>query len=334
MKKIRFALIGAGRMGTRWASVLSKCPAVSLVIIADTGSGKAKELSLQIPGCRATKYDQTAINNKDVDAILISTPHKDLAPITSDVLKAGKHVLCEKPGAIRAEDIKKNIALAKKMRLTYMVGYNHRFHDGFLKARQLYQKGAIGEIIFVRARYGFGGRIGYNKEWRLNKTISGGGHLIDQGVHMLDLALSFVGPARKVHGFTSDRFWKQGVEDNAFVLLQGKNKTTASIHVSLTQWKPLHNFEIYGTKGYLSVEGLGMKYGDGERLVVGTRPADFAGKVKERIILCNSVADDSLALELQEFVNAIKQDRQTNPEPQTAYETLKIVEEVYRTNKL
>jgi predicted dehydrogenase len=243
-------------------------------------------------------------------------------------------VLCEKPGAIKSLEVKKNIFLARKKDLVYMVGFNHRFHDAFIKARLFYQKGYIGKIIFIRARYGFGGRIGYDKEWRLNKAISGGGHLIDQGVHMLDLAMSFIGKIAGVQGFISDTFWVPGSEDNAFVQIQGINKAIASIHVSLTQWKPIHNFEIYGTKGYLSIEGLGLKYGGDEKLVIGKRADDFTGEVKEKVIVCNPKADDSLTLELAEFVSAVKQGRSTIPSGWDAYETLKIVEKIYKDNKL
>lgn len=333
MKKIHFALIGAGRMGRRWAPVIAKYPGATLVMIADTGSGKAKDLAAQIPGCSAASV-KAVLSSNEVDAVLIATPHKYLSAITSAAFKAGKHVLCEKPGAIIAGEIKKNIALAENNKLTYMVGYNHHFHDGFIKARQYYKKGDIGKIIFIRARYGFGGRPGYDKEWRLNKAISGGGHLIDQGVHMIDLAASFLGEIKGTQGFLSDTFWKPGAEDNAFVLLQGRNKTIASIHVSLTQWRSIHNFEIYGTKGYLSIEGLGQKYGDGEKLVIGKRAADFTGEVKEKVIICNPKADDSLTLELAEFVSAIRQGRAVAPSPIEAYETLKIVKKIYAANKL
>lgn len=332
--KIHFALIGAGKMGTRWAFIISKSAHTCLDVIIDPKLKKAGDLAAQVPGCIATTDIKDILNNKDIDAVLIATPHKSLSPISSSALKSGKHVLCEKPGAIKSGQIKTNIALARKRGLTYMVGYNHRFHDGFIKARRLYKQGVIGKIIFIRSRYGFGGRLGYNKEWRLNKAISGGGHLIDQGVHMIDLARSFIGKVKETQGFLSDTFWKPGAEDNAFVLLKGTNKTVASIHVSLTQWKSLHNFEIYGTKGYLSVEGLGMKYGGGEKLVVGKRARDFTGQVKEKTVKCNSVADDSLALELTEFVSAIKQKRQPIPPAMDAYETLKIVEKIYANNKL
>ena len=332
--KIHFALIGAGRMGKRWTIVLSKYSNASLDVIVDAGSGRASDLAAQIPGCIATKDIKGVLSNKEINAVLIATPHKYLSPITSTALQSGKHVLCEKPGAIKSGEIKKNIILAREKNLVYMVGYNHRFHDAFIKARHLYQKGDIGKILFIRARYGFGGRIGYDKEWRLDKAISGGGHLIDQGVHMIDLAMSFIGEIRGVKGFTSDTFWKSGSEDNAFVLIQGRNKAIASIHVSLTQWKPIHNFEIYGTKGYLSIEGLGQKYGGGEKLVIGRRAVDFTGEVKEKVITCNPNADDSLTLELAEFVSAIRQGRQVVPSGVEAYETLKIVEKTYAANKL
>ncbi len=333
MRKLSFALVGAGRMGTRWAAVLSNHPKTALAYIVDTGSGKAKELAKQYPNTSTVDLE-AALNSKEVDAVLIATPHKHLSSITHAALSAGKHVLCEKPGAIKAKDIKKNLTLAEAKGLTYMVGYNHRFHDGFVKARQYYKKGEIGEIIFIRARYGFGGRPGYDKEWRLNKSVSGGGHLLDQGVHMIDLAKSFLGDVQKVSGFTSDTFWKHGIEDNGFVLLQSKSRNIASIHASLTQWEPLHNFEIYGTKGYLSVEGLGRKYGGGERLIVGKRPKNPGGDIEKKIIECNPNADDSLSLELDEFISAIGQDRSTVPSPAEAYETLKVVEDVYRSNRL
>lgn len=332
MKKIRFALIGAGKMGNRWAFVISKNPNASLDIIVDINGKESKILSDKIPGCTPTTNIASVMKNKNIDAVMIAIPHKFLSPITSAALKAGKHVLCEKPGANTSKQIKKNIALAQKKDLIYKIGYNYRFHDGFIRARKLFQKGVIGKLLFIRARHGFGGRAGYNKEWRINKDIGGGGHLHDQGTHLIDMAQSFMGKIKKVRGIRADNFWKAGTEDNGFVLLQDENNVIASIHSSLTQWKRMHSFEIYGTKGYLSVEGLGMRYGDGEKLVVGKRTANFESK--EKVVVCDAVADHSLAHELNEFISAIKRGTPINPTPLVAYETLKIVEEVYKTNKI
>ncbi len=321
---MRFALIGRGGMGKRWEGVIRK---------------HAEIVAFVDPKNLGTHTLEEALSIEDIDAVLIATPHGSLSSITQEALRAGKHVLCEKPGGLEASDIYNNAALARNKSLTYMVGYNHRFHDGFIKAHQIYKEGKIGEIIFIRARYGFGGRKDYDKEWRLNKSMGGSGELMDQGVHMIDLVLSFFDVEYDVSGFTSDTFWKKGNpdigEDNAFVLLKGKNnKELASIHVSLTQWKRMHNFEIYGTKGYLSIEGLGQRYGGDEngdeRLVFCKRKDNFSEDIKEEIIKCNPVADDSLKLMLEEFVSAIKEDRQTIPSWVDAYETLKVVEEVYR----
>ena len=333
MKKLSIALIGAGKMGKRWALIVGKNKNAALDWIISRTAQSTQSLAALVPHAQATTDWEMVLNDPKVHAVIIATPHRYLAPFSHQALMAGKHVLCEKPGALHSADIKKNALLAEKKGLTYMIAYNHRFHDAFIKARKFINTNAIGDIIFIRARYGFGGRMNYHKEWRLDQTISGGGHLIDQGVHMIDLVLSFIGKAR-VTGFTSDTFWKKGTEDNAFVLLQGRNKETASIHVSLTQWKPLHNFEIYGTKGYLSIEGLGMKYGMGEKLVIGKRSKNFSSEVKEELVICNSHADDSLALVLSEFIAAQRRKRTANPSPSDAYEVLKVVEKIYKENRL
>jgi len=310
-------LIGLGGMGSRWAGVVSKV--ASLDAIVD-------------PSIKGLPSINDVLGDKYIDAVLIVTPHKYLAPLTERALKAGKHVLCEKPGAITASQIKKNIELAKKKGLVYKVGYNYRFHDGFIKARRLFKKGVIGKLLFIRARHGFGGRIGYEKEWRINKEIGGGGHLHDQGTHLIDMAKSFIGTIKGVRGFMADMFWGTGTEDNAFVLLQGKNNVMASIHSSLTQWKRMHSFEIYGSKGFLIIEGLGMRYGEPEKLILGKRTKN-PDVVKEKIIKCNAVADDSLALELKDFISTVKRGKPF-PSPTDAFETLKIIEKIYRTNKI
>ena|SRR3990167_8885316 len=307
MKKLHFALIGVGKHGTRWAGVLGD----SLAVIVD-------------PNFNFIRL-KDVLASKDIDAVLIATPHEDLNLITLWALQADKHVLCEKPGAIRSDSIWALNILAKKKHLVYKIGYNYRFHDGFIKARKLYEKGAIGDLLFIRASHGFGAKKGYEKGWRMSKK-TGGGHLRDQGVHMIDMAKSFMGKIDKVQGFRADTYWGSGTEDNAFVLLKS-GKVIASIHSSLTQWKRKHTFELYGTKGYLIVEGLGMRYGEPEKLIVGKRTKD-PDVVKETVIKCDPVADHSLELELKDFMSG------SASNAMDAYETLKIVEEVYKANKI
>ncbi len=323
------ALIGAGGMGKRWVKAIQKVEKVNLVKIIDADLSRAQALAKDFPGCIALSEWQSSMKDKEIDVVLVVTPHKFLSETTLGALNHKKHVLTEKPGATSSRDVLKAIKLSRKNNLCYMVGFNHRFHEAYIKAREAVNASRIGEVIFVRARYGFGGRIGYEKEWRMNKKVSGGGELIDQGVHMIELACSFIGIPQEVKGFAQDTFWNSKVDDNAFVLLKNKKKL-ASIHVSLTQWKPIHNFEVYGTNGYVSIEGLGRRYGGTEKITIGKRNEDFTDSCEETIITCNPDADNSLVLELKEFISAIEQKRIPIPSGAEAYNTLKIIEKIYK----
>ena len=330
-KKLGVALVGVGGMGRRWLSAVQNTGAVALRFVCDKDIESAQKIAGGISGCRASDDWERVADSPDIDVAIVALPHVLLAPVSSVFLKNKKHVLCEKPGGMVPQDIKRNIALAKRNNVRYMIGFNHRFHDGFQKMRKLFEEGAIGDIMFIRARYGFGGRVGYEKEWRFKKEISGGGELIDQGVHMIDMARWFLADVSEAKGFTSDAFWHGGAEDNAFVILRNKKGISASIHVSWTQWKPLHSFELYGTEGYFVVEGLGKKYGGEERLTVGKRTRDF--KAEEQSVACDSNAEKSLEKELCEFVSAIKENRESDPSGSDGFEVLKIVHTIYGSEK-
>jgi len=318
-------------MGQRWAGVLAGEEKVNLKVIIDQDEEKAKKL--------AEKYNVSAgsdlisiIKDPLIDAAVVALPHKFLASTSLQFLKNGKQVLCEKPGARTAAELTSAIKAASQNNCRFMVGFNHRFHESHEKAKEFLKQGIIGDLLFMRAHYGFGGRPGYDKEWRHNKELGGGGELIDQGIHLIDLARWFLGDIVKVCGFTQNAFWKSAVEDNAFVLLKDQQGRVASLHASWSQWKPSYLLELFGTKGYLIIEGLGKKYGGKERLYIGKRSADF-GVEKEEVIECDTNADNSLRKELAEFISSLKEFREPSPSANDALEALKIVEEIYRAQK-
>jgi predicted dehydrogenase len=329
MSKYNIALIGAGAMGTRWLEGIHNTKSVRLVAVCDKKKVRAEKAAQNISPCAIHKDFVRIAKRDDIDAAIIVLPHNLLAQASRVFLEHGKHVLCEKPGGVKSKDIQKNIEIARKKRLRYMVGFNHRFHDGFAKAKKFFDKGVIGKPLFIRAKYGFGGRSDYTMEWRLKKEF-GGGELTDQCVHIIDLARWFLGTPRKVCGFAEDLFWKSGVEDNAFVVMKHKGNTLSSLHASWSMWKANHVFEIYGTKGYLVIDGLGKKYkgelGGAEKLIVGARTKDY--KEKEKIIKCETNANVSLAKELKEFVSAIRERREPSPSAKDAFEVLKITEKI------
>ena len=256
--QLRTAIIGCGLIGNKRARALGDCPLVTAV---DTNVARARQLAAQFPGCDASDDWQPAVARKDVDLIVVATTNDMLAPATLAAVKAGKHVLVEKPAARNFAEIEPILPAAKQAGVVVKVGFNHRFHPAFLKAREIVNSGVLGPLMFVRARYGHGGRPGMEKEWRGNPQIAGGGEMLDQGVHLIDLSRWFLGDFSEVSGRVATFFWDWPVEDNGFALLTTPTGQIAWLHASCTEWKNAFSFEIYGRNGKLHVEGLGGSYG-------------------------------------------------------------------------
>jgi predicted dehydrogenase len=185
----------------------------------------------------------------------------------------------------------------------------------------------MGELMFIRARYGHGGRIGYDKEWRADPKLSGGGELIDQGIHLIDLAGWFLGDFMKLDGHATTYFWKMPVDDNAFLDLQTAQGQTAWLHVSCTEWKNLFSFEIYGRHTKLHIEGLGGSYGveklfhyqmKPEMEIPDTKVYEFPG------------VDESWRMELAGFERDIQLKRKPDAGLAEARAALQIVETIYQ----
>ena len=236
------AIIGCGLIGRKRAQALG--PA-RLVACADKVIERAKSLAAEFPNAVVSNW-QDAIQNPQADIVIVATTNDFLAPITLAALRAGKHVLVEKPAARSSAELMPAVEAARQMNRLVRVGFNHRCHPALRKAHELSEAGALGELMFIRGRYGHGGRVGYEKEWRANPDISGGGEMIDQGVHMIDLARCFLGDFIEVDGFAHTYFWNMPVDDNGFMLLKTERQQMAFLHVTCTEWKNLFSLEIYG----------------------------------------------------------------------------------------
>jgi predicted dehydrogenase len=210
---------------------------------------------------RAVTDFKEAVADAQVNAVIVATINSTLAEISAAAIRAGKHVIVEKPAGISVKEIDELITLEKKYGVCVRVGFNHRFHPAFIKAREIFDSGVMGELMFIRARYGHGGRVGYDREWRADPKLAGGGELVDQGIHLIDLAGWFLGEFKKIDGHVATYFWDMPVDDNAFLDLQTAKGQTAWLHVSCTEWKNLFSFEIYGRHTKLHIDGLGGSYG-------------------------------------------------------------------------
>jgi predicted dehydrogenase len=322
---MNYAIIGCGLIGKKRLAGLPEDS--NLAVACDTNYRRAEDLlKLANSGRSMTDYRQ-AVTNKDVDAVIVATINSALAEISAAAIRAGKHVIVEKPAGISVKQIDELIVLAKQHGVCVRVGFNHRYHPAFQKAREIYQSGVMGELMFIRARYGHGGRVGYDKEWRADPKLSGGGELIDQGIHLIDLASWFLGEFKKVEGHAKTYFWNMPVDDNAFLNLQTAKGQTAWLHVSCTEWKNLFSFEIYGRNTKLHIEGLGGSYGV-EKLYHHQMKPEMG--IPDTTLYEYSLPDGSWKLEMTEFEDDVRRKRTPSAGLAEARAALEVVEEIYR----
>jgi len=319
---LRVAIVGCGFIGEKRARSLS---AGSLSVCCDTDLRRATALATNEQAKVETDWRRAVVRD-DVDIVIVATTHDLLAEITTAAVVAGKHVLVEKPAALRAAQLDVAIAESKANDVSVRVGFNHRYHRAFREARSIVDSGALGPLTHVRARYGHGGRIGYDREWRAVPAISGGGEAIDQGMHVIDLSRWFLGDFVDVHGFAERYFWDMPVEDNAFLLMRTAARQVASLHASWTEWKNTFSFEIFGRFGKLEITGLGGSYGI-ERLAYYKMLPELGPP--DTVIYEYPRADDSWATEYEAFVADIAAKRASNPGLEDAQAALRIVSQLY-----
>jgi len=323
---LRAAIVGCGLIGQRRAQTMT---GATLVACADIELKKATALAESAPGCIAFGDWREMIARTECDLMVVATLHDTLADITKAALARGRHVLVEKPAARRSAELEPVIALAERAGVRVRVGFNHRYHRALRKARELVDAGALGELMFIRGLYGHGGRIGYEREWRADPKLSGGGELIDQGPHLIDLARWFLGDFTVVEGFAGTFFWDMPVEDNGFMLLRTATGKTAFLHASCTEWKNMFSFEIYGRVGKIHITGLGGSYGV-ERLAFHRMLPQMGPP--ETTNWEYPMADDSWTVEFAEFIEDIRNVRPPAPGLADAHAVLRVIDQIYKAS--
>ena len=329
---IKVAIAGYGKIGQVRAQELSKNKDTEVVAVFDIK--KPEQLDEKIKFCES--YEE--LLTQDIDAVFVCAFNNVLADYTTLALKAGKHVFCEKPPARTSEELLSVIEAEKESELVLKYGFNHRYHYSVIEAKKLIDSGSMGKLLWLRGVYGKAGSIDYDKNWRNYKEISGGGILIDQGIHMLDLMRYFSGQDfTHINSFVTTSYWDIESEDNAFAIMQSDEKITAMLHSSATQWKHKFLLEMCFEEGYVHLDGIlsGTRSYAPEKLVVGRREFEditFAmGKPKENTTWFEN--DDSWKLEVDEFVDAmLGKATIQNGTSTDAYETLRLVERIYENS--
>ena len=305
---IRVAIIGYGYMGEIRRRVVEEHPELKLTMVCESNPKK-----LTGTYSFSVVRDPREVISSDVDLVFVCTPNNLIPGLTIECLKRGKHVFCEKPPGRCLQDIVDIREQEKKSPASkLMFGFNHRYHPGILRAKSLVASRRLGDVLWVRGLYGKSGGKSFRDSWRNSQEVSGGGILLDQGIHMLDLFRLFCGDFEEIKAFTSNSYWGFEGEDNAVVILKNSKNQNAMLHSSATFWKHRFQIDLGLEKGYVTVKGLLSKSGSygRETLVVGRQQfedeADAVGNPSEEITYFDK--DLSWESEVNVIVKAILED--------------------------
>ncbi len=304
MSRLRVAIVGCGLIGAKRAAALA--PEDELVACYDVNERAAEDLAAR-HGCRvcATLAELLGLGP---DVVVVATVHDRLAGLAQQALASGAHVLVEKPAAVSTAQIDVLIECQRTAGCLVKVGFNHRFHPGLVRAAEEVHSGRYGELMHLRARYGHGGRRGYEREWRSDPMRSGGGELVDQGMHLLDLSHWLAGPLPLHAALLRTQFWNSPVEDNAALILGEPHTRTgpwAMLHASWTEWKNLFSLEIYCRTAKIQVDGLTRSYGSQRLRIYRMGPELGPPALVEHAY---GEEDDSWRGEWQHFAEAVTAD--------------------------
>ena len=301
---IRVAIIGCGVVGLRRKEFIQKNKNFSLIAMSDIKFKKKFSLVKKI---HCYKYYNDLLEKNIIDAVFITLPNYLAAEVTIKCLKKNIHVFCEKPPARTLKEIQNVKKIKeKKLKIKLKYGFNHRYHASVRMAKKIIKEGTLGKIINLRCVYGTSKvktfEVGH---WRSQRKYSGGGILLDQGIHMLDLISYFHGNFSEIYSCISNKYWKHNVEDNAFILLRDKRGVIAFLHSTATQWQHKFSIQITFQKGLIELRGIlsGSKSYGKETINILSR-ADISNKKKGKKYFFKH--DNSWKDEINEFGDLIK----------------------------
>ena len=332
-KKIKTSIAGYGVVGKKRHFYLNKNPNFSVVAICDQNEENFDSQYKNITFCNSYKK----LLGMDLDSVFICMSNDMAAAVTVAFLQNNTNVFCEKPPARNLKELKQVIIQEKKnTNIKLMYGFNHRYHDSVQQALKIIKSKKLGNIINIKGSYGKSQLITFNQtDWRTKRSIAGGGVLLDQGIHIVDLIRLFIGEIIEVKSFISNNFWKFDVEDNVYAILRTSKNIYAIVHSSATQWRHRFNLEINLTKGSLVLEGIlsGSKsYGDEKLTIVKSNPLKGNGNPKEKII--KYVNDPSWKKEIQNFADALIKNKSVSlSSSRDAVNCMKVINDIYSSDK-
>jgi 1,5-anhydro-D-fructose reductase (1,5-anhydro-D-mannitol-forming) len=325
---MKFGIIGFGKMGQIRARTLEQSGMGEVVSVYEPNA------RAEVPYHRAGTEDEV-LTNPSIDSIFVCTPNYKIADLCIRGLQNGKHVFSEKPPGLNADDVKRVIKVENNFpTLKLMYGFNHRHHESIKKIKSIIDGNELGKILWMRGRYGKEVDESFFNEWRADPKLAGGGILLDQGIHMLDLFLHFAGDFDETSAFVSNLFWKiKGIEDNVFAIYRNNSTgVCASLHSTMTQWRYLFSLEVFLEKGALILNGLKTSsgvYGDEILTIKRNSSCKKTDCLEDEETYCYEI-DNSWNSEILHFCNAINHQKKVKyGSSNDAYKLMNLIDQTY-----
>lgn len=323
---MKVAIIGCGLIGRKRAMSLPQ--EMELAVVCDLNETLGQQLASDFHCSFESSWENVA-EDSTIEAVFIATTNNYLTPIGEACILKNKHVLIEKPGARNPEEFQKLIEAHKKTPTVVRFGFNHRYHPSMIKAKEWIEKETFGPILFIRAKYGHGARLGYGNEWRFDREIAGGGELLDQGSHLIDLSNYFVGEMPEAIGMTGKLFWSDKLEDTSFIVLKNTKGQLAQLSATCIEWKNTFQFEIMCKTAKIQINGLGRSYGKESITLYKMKPEMGPPDVEE---IDFDQEDYSWKLENNEFFQAIQNKDFSDTKLREAKYCIDTIFNIYQSN--
>ena len=331
-EKLKVGIAGYGVVGKRRHQFIDLNPHLEVVGVCDqyfSGTGVFKE------GINFYNNYKDLLANEKLDVLIVCLTNDVAADVTIEGLNRNLHVFCEKPPGRNVADILKVREVeSSKPHLKLKYGFNHRYHDSVKEALRLIESKELGTVLNMRGVYGKSIIVSFESDWRSKREIAGGGILLDQGIHMVDLMRLYAGEFTDYHSFVENNFWNHNVEDNAYALMRTDSGIVAFLHSTATEWRHRFNLEITLTKGTIILSGIlsGSKSYGQEILKVVYRGEEDGGNPREQ--LTTFIKDNSWRDEINEFADAIVNNSKIlHGSSHDALKTMEMVYDIYLADK-
>lgn len=336
---MKFIVIGAGTIGQLRAQSIRLNPATELLGVADPVAAAAARAVAGSPARALTDW-RAALELPGLEAVIVSSPLPAHEEQVVAALEAGLHVLCEKPLGNTVESCQRMLAAAARSGRTLATGFNHRYYPSIKYLTDVVRSGRIGAVDHLRIFGAHDGLHNFRTDWQYKAPASGGGAMMDVGIHMTDLAVHLLGDVVEVYGVASNRVLAvPGSEDNAVAIFKSPTGIPATYHAAWTEWKGYRWYvEAYGEKGMVRGYYAPMF----NLLITQDRPGGPRKRsyklhldvmVREKLKGWTSTALQTFHEELQDFLGMLRGERTNLASGFDGFRAVEIANAVYRSTR-